>query len=42
MNHVALTGATTGAHKLFIVYGDYSVNPGYTTLYDIIASFKMK
>jgi hypothetical protein len=42
MNYVKLTGPTVGEHKLFIVYGDYSINPNYTTFYDILNTLHMK
>jgi len=42
MNFVKLTGAAGDEHRLFIVYGDYSVNPGYNTLYEVLSSIRVK
>lgn len=42
INTVKLTGPTTGTHKVFLAYTDNNVNPDFSTLYNILESFKLK
>jgi hypothetical protein len=42
INTVTLVGSKSGTHKLFMTYTDNNINPDYTKLYNIIASFTLK
>lgn len=42
VNQVTVNGATTGRHKLFIMYTDNNINPSYSTLYSILGSLHFK
>lgn len=42
VNRVTVTGATKGAHKLFILYTDNNITPDYNILYDALNSLKFK
>jgi hypothetical protein len=42
INTVALTGETSGSHKFFFAYTDYTLNPDYTVFYNALDSFQVK
>jgi hypothetical protein len=42
LNDVTLTGPNAGTHQVFIDYTDNSINPDYSTLYNILSSFTFK
>jgi hypothetical protein len=41
-NVVTVTGKNSGAHKIFFVYTDNSINPNYTDFYSVLQSFHLK
>jgi hypothetical protein len=42
VNTVTLDGPTSGKHSFFFDYSDTSISPDYTTLYNALASFRVK